>query len=85
MKDHREITGTAFVKHLEEIGILRPGSDARRVIIDVAYDTKKVMVYSEGPDIINQQIRFAGPDVSDMVVTAHEMLLLEEAEEDNRA
>ena len=66
MEREMEITGTPFLNHLEELGILRRGSPTQRVIIDAPYD---------GPIIIYVQeigttklLELASPDVSGMKV-----------------
>ena len=38
MAREMEISGEPLLQHLEELGVLRPGSLTQRVIIDIPYD-----------------------------------------------
>jgi len=62
----KEISGAAFLQHLEEIGILRKNSPTQRVIIDAAYDAPiRIYIQELGT---TRLLKMAPPDVSGMQV-----------------
>ena len=61
-----EISGAAFLQHLEEIGILRKNSPTQRVIIDAAYDAP-IRIYIQDLGT-TRLLEMAAPDVSGMQV-----------------
>ena len=61
-----EISGAAFLQHLEEIGILRKNSPTQRVIIDAAYDAP-IRVYIQDLGT-TRLLKMEPPDVSGMQV-----------------
>ena len=67
--DHRldePIHGRAFLNHLEEIGVLRPNSQTKRVIIDAAWNSA-IFVYVEELGT-GRMLKLEPPDVSGMAV-----------------
>ena len=61
-----EISGAAFLQHLEEIGILRKNSPTQRVIIDAAYDAP-IRIYIQDLGT-TRLLKMAPPDVSGMKI-----------------
>jgi len=61
-----EISGSAFIGHLQALGILRGDSPTQRVIIDAAYDAPiKIYIQDLGT---TRLLEMAAPDVSGMQV-----------------
>ena len=75
MTHYREISGAAFLGHLQDLGILHEDSRARRVIIDAAFDAP-VYIYIEELGT-ERLLEMKSPDVSGMQVV---MVTQEEVE-----
>jgi hypothetical protein len=76
MTHYREISGAAFLDHLQDLGILHEDSRTRRVIIDAAFD-KPIFIYVEELGT-ERLLKMAPPDVTGMEVV---MVTQEEADE----
>ena len=61
-----EISGSAFIGHLQALGILRGDSPTQRVIIDAAYDAP-IRVYIQDLGT-TRLLKMEPPDVSGMQV-----------------
>ena len=66
MERELEISGAAFIGHLQELGIIREDSPTQRVIIDAVYnDVIKVYIQDLGT---TRLLNMEPPDVSGMEV-----------------
>jgi len=66
MERETEVTGAAFIGHLQDLGVIRKDSPTQRVIIDAWYD-QALMVYVQ--DIgTTRLLKMAPPDVSGMKI-----------------
>jgi len=66
MKRYTEITGAAFLGHLQDLGILHDDSRTRRVIIDAAFD-QPIFIYVEELGT-ERLLEMASPNVTGMEV-----------------